>query len=230
MGRTLGDHARPGVMRVLSNSVRISVGLRALTRARNLHLPRPDMLRAPFGKIILVIFFFHVSLYLPGPLYPLYWVDRLHLTDREISLGNALFFGAVFLVSTQLSRITQRRGHQRVMIMGALVLSTYPVITGLMKEVSVFLANSVIGGVGWSLAGGAVNNYVLENIPAGDRRGYLAWYNLTLNAAILLSSLAAPILVQQAGLVSALLVSGGVRLLAALSIWRWGRSQPANGR
>lgn len=227
ISRTLGDQARPGVMRTLSNSMRVSVGLRSLTRSRRFRLPDPNMLRGPFGKIILIMFLFHLSLYLPGPLYPLYWVGRLHLTDQEISLGNALFFGAVFVGSTQLSRITRQRGHQWVMVLGAVVLSVYPVITGLMEDVGIFLINSVIGGVGWSLAGGAVNNYVLENIPSEDRRVYLAWYNLTLNAAILLSSLAAPILVQQAGLVIALLVSGGVRLLGALFIWRWGRSQPA---
>jgi len=226
---TLGDQGRPGVMRSLSNSVRFSVGLSSFARSHQFHLPRASILRGRFGKIILVMFLFHLSLYLPGPLYPLYWVGRLHLTDQEISLGNALFFGAVFVVSTQLSRITHRRGHQRVMILGAIVLSVYPAVTSMMKDVNIFLVNSVIGGVGWSLAGGAVNNYVLENIPTDDRRKYLAWYNLTLNAAILISSLAAPALVQQAGLVIALLLSGGVRLLGAFSIWRWGRSSPAPG-
>jgi MFS family permease len=115
------------------------------------------------------------------------------------------------------------------MVLGTIILSAYPVITGLMKDINIFLINSVIGGIGWSLAGGAVNNYVLENIRKDDRRLYLAWYNLILNAAILISSLAGPGLAQQVGLVSALLISGGARLASALAIWRWGRSQPATG-
>jgi MFS family permease len=70
VSRTLGDQARPGSMRLLGNSVRISVGLRSFTRSRQLRLPRLSMLRSSFGKIILVMFLFHLGLYLPGPLYP----------------------------------------------------------------------------------------------------------------------------------------------------------------
>jgi MFS family permease len=220
---SLGDLAGPGVIRAQVHALRTSVGLRFLTRQSQPHIPRPGVLRTPFGKIILVLFLFHLTLTLPQPLFPLYWVDRLRLSDAEISMGNALFYVAVFLVSTQLSRLTSYWGHHRVMVLGAIVLFFYPTLTALMRDLPLFLVNSVIGGAGWSLAGGAVNNYLLENIPPGERPVHIAWYNLTLNGAILISSLTGPLLARQLGLVSALLLIGAGRMASALAIWYWGK-------
>jgi MFS family permease len=222
-GQSLGDLARPGDIRSDVHALRTSVGLRFLARHDQLRFPRFGVLRGSFGKIVLVLFLFHLTLTLPQPLFPLYWVGRLRLSDAEISMGNALFYVAVFLISTQLSRLTGRLGHHRVMVLGAIILFSYPTITALMRDVPLFLINSFIGGAGWSLAGGSVNNYLLENIPAGERPVHLAWYNLTLNAAILISSLAGPLLAQHVGLVNALLLVGGGRLGSALAIWFWGK-------
>ncbi len=223
-GDSLGDLARPGVIRSLSSAVRTSVGLRFLTRRQRPQLLRADILKGHFGKIALVLGLFHLSLFLPRALFPLFWVDRLHLTDANISMGNAVFYISVFVISTQLSRLTDRLGHYRIMLLGSIFLVAYPLITAFMQGLPLFLFNSVVGGVGWSLAGGAVNNYLLENIPEDERAVHLAWYNLIMNAAVLVSSLAGPMLSQQLGLVSALVVCGGARMFSALAIWRWGKS------
>ncbi len=52
--------------------------------------------------------------------------------------------------------------------------------------------------------------------------GHLAWYNLAQNAAILLGSLAGPLIGQQVGLVPALALIAGLRVLGRLTILRWG--------
>jgi MFS family permease len=224
-GQSLGDQANPGMTRSLGDTIRTSVGLRYLTRRRQLKLPHLGILRGSYGKILFVLFLFHLSLLLPGPIYPLYWVNKLRLSDQVISLGNALFFVSVLIVSPQLSRLTMRADHRRILVLGGVVLSAYPTIMGLTRDVNMFLIDSVIGGVGWALAGGAVNNYLLEHIPVDDRPAYLSWYTLALNVATLISSLTGPIIAQALGLAQALLLVGGVRLFSSIVIWYWGKGE-----
>lgn len=231
-GQSLGDQAHPGMTRSLGDTIRTSVGLRYLTRRRRLNVPHIGILRGSYGKILLILFLYHLSLLLPGPIYPLYWVNKLQLSDQIISLGNALFYVSVFIISPQLSRLTLRTDHRRILVMGGVVLSAYPTIMGLTRDVNLFLIDSVIGGMGWALAGGAINNYLLEHIPVDDRPAYLSWYTLALNFATLASSLSAPFIAQALGLAESLLLVGGVRFCSALVIWFWGKGEvmPARER
>jgi len=222
VGRSLGDRAWPGVIRTLGDSLRTGVGLRFLTRSQGLHLLRADVLRSPFGGFVAVLFVFHLVQFLPIPLIPLYLVGRLHLSDREISLGNALMQTVVLLGSLQLAALTQRLGYQRLTAVGITLMSTYPALIGLSRGFGLYLVASFIGGFAWSLVGGTLNNYVLEKVPPSDRPAHLAWYNLAFNAAILLASLTGPFLAGKLGLSTALILFAISRLFAAFSILRWG--------
>jgi predicted MFS family arabinose efflux permease len=79
-----------------------------------------------------------------------------------------------------------------------------------------------VGGLAWSLVGGAASNYILERIPPDNRPAYLAWYNLALNAAVLLGSLGGPLIADYLGLAVTLVLAAASRLLAGLALWRWG--------
>lgn len=222
VGRPLGEIASPGVMRIIGDALRGGVGLRFLTRARGLRLLRRDILRGPFGRVLLTLFLFHLAQHSSVPLFSLYWVRQLHLSDQQISVGTALFWVMVLLGSTQFSALTQRLGNRRMVIFGAMFTSTYPALTALSREFGLFLVASAAGGLGWSLLGGALTNYLLDCAPADDRPAHLAWYNLALNAAILLGSLIGPAIADQMELVAALGLLALARALAALAIWRWG--------
>ena len=50
------------------------------------------MLRGPFGKVAVVMLFFHLAHYIASPIYPLYNVNVLHLNDDHIGIGTALFY------------------------------------------------------------------------------------------------------------------------------------------
>ena len=69
---------------------------------------------------------------------------------------------------------------------------------------------------------GAYINYMLEKIPPNDRPSHLAWYSIILNTAILTGSLIAPAIADMAGLVNALILIGILRILAGLSVHKWG--------
>jgi MFS family permease len=222
VGRGLGDLARPGRVRAFVDGLRGSVGLRFLLRRRGLGFLRTEILRGPYGRLILVLFAFYFTIHLAVPLFPIQWVDQIHLSDREIALGTAAFYVSVFVGSTQLDRLTRRLGNHRMTAIGALFMSSYPAFMALADGLGLFLVGSAMGGLGWSLVGGSLTNYILERIPGNDRPAHLAWYNLALNAALLVGSLSGPVIAGAIGIPVALLVFAALRGLASLAILRWG--------
>lgn len=183
---------------------------------------RFDILSTPFARVLGGLFALHLVHYLPGPLFPLYQVGTLHLTDQQISLGTALFYVLVFGGSLQLERLTRWLGNRRLVGLGLAMLSAYPALLALSRGVGLFLVASAVGGVAWSVLGGALGNYLLEKIPPTDRPAHLAWYNLALNAAILLASLLGPALGDWLGVGPALALAALCRLTVALMLLRWG--------
>ncbi|RJP54028.1 MAG: MFS transporter [Anaerolineaceae bacterium] len=183
---------------------------------------RLDVVRGPFGKVVVVMLFFHLAHYIASPIYPLYNVNVLHLNDDHIGIGTALFYLTVLIGSTRLNRLVGRMGHRRVTGWGMIGMALYPFILGLSQTVWQFYAVSLIGGFTWGLAGGAYANYLLEEIPEHDRPAHLAWYNIALNAAILAGSFLGPLIANLFGLVSALMLFAVMRMLAGVSILRRG--------
>ncbi len=222
VGRSLGDWAHPGAIRAWAQELRLSVGLRFMARSH----PRPSInrqiFRTPFGVVLGLLFAFHLAQFLAIPLFPLFWVNDLGLTDTEISMGNAVFYATVLLGSMQLARLTARSNHKQVLVMGVLLMSLYPALTAVTTNLSLFLFTSAVGGVAWSLAGGALSNYIYDRTPEEERPYHLAWYHLTFNAAILLGALVGPLLADGASLAGALAVIAIGRYLAAFALWRWG--------
>ncbi len=183
---------------------------------------RADIWRTPFRSPLMVMFGFHLMQFLAIPLFPLYFVHVLNLTDEQIGIGMSLFYLTVLLGSTQLNRIARRIGHQKLTGFGAIGLSLYPGLLALSQHVAAYYLVSAIGGLSWSMVGGAYANYLLEKIPANDRPAHLAWYTLILNAAVLIGSLAGPSVVHYISLSTALIIFAGLRLLSGLAILKWG--------
>jgi hypothetical protein len=199
----------------------LSSRLRASGHRSESSLLRIDVLRGPYGKFIAVLFNFYLSIYLAIPLFSLYWVNDLHLSDQAIGLGTALFYVSVLVGSTRLAQVTRSLGNQRVTAIGAMFMSLYPALMALSHGVGLFLVASAMGGLGWSLVGGALVNYLLEKVPEDRRPPYLVWYNLALNAALLLGSLLGPFVAELVSVRIALAIFAGFRFAAALVILRW---------
>jgi MFS family permease len=211
-----------GVLNFTMNGLRSGISLRPFSRFFRRDMLRLEILRSPFGQVLAVLFFFHLSQYLAIPVFPIYQVNVLHLTDQVISLGNALFYGTMFFGSIQLARLSGRLGHKKVTGWGVVLLAIYPALLSISYTVALFLITSLLGGLAWSLVGGALYNYLLERVPAEDRPAHLAWYNLILNTAILLGSLGGPLLGSLTGLAVALVTFAALRFLAGVVILKWG--------
>ena len=220
VGRALGDLAWPGTIRLLADALRPGAALRFLVRPR-LQLRAPEVLRGPFARLLAILFAFYLSLHLAIPLFPPQWVETLRLSDQEIGLGTAVFYVSVFLGSIRLEWLVRRFGNRGVTAAGAMFMASYPAFMALAHGLDLFLVGSITGGLGWSLVGGALTNHILEKIPADQRPSHLAWYNLALNAALLLGALIGPAMAGAMGVPLALAVSAVLRFLTAVGILLW---------
>lgn len=183
---------------------------------------RADVWKTPFRATLLVMLAFHLTQYLALPLFPLYTVRVLHLTDESIGIGTALFYLMVLLGSTQLNQLVGRLGHKNVTGWGVVGLALYPILMAFSSEVWHYYFLSIVGGLVWALIGGAYINYVIERCPENDRPAHLAWYNIILNASVLIGSLLGPAIADQINLPAALLIFGLLRGLAGLALLKWG--------
>ncbi len=183
---------------------------------------RMDIIKSPFGKILVLLFFFHLSQYLAIPLFPLYWVNEVKFGDEIIGLGQAILSIAVFAGSTQLDRITRLLGNRKILGIGILAMSLYPILTGVMRDIPVFILTVVLGGLAWSMVSGVLFNYIYEKIPGDGRAEYLSWYMLFFFGAVLIGSLSGPIIASVMDLSYGLILFGCLRLAAGAAILIWG--------
>jgi len=183
---------------------------------------RLDIWTTHFRNVLFALFAFHLTQYLAIPIFPLYNVRVLNLSDDHIGIGTALFYLTVLLGSMQLRNVAHRVGNKNLTAWSVSALALYPLLLAYSTQVWHFYGLSLIGGLTFSMVSGSYANYMLEHIPAHDRPPHLAWYNIVLNAAVLIGSLGGPAISERIGLSSALLVFAALRFLAGLAILKWG--------
>jgi len=218
--KLLNDLARPGQLRI-GDAFRASGGLRFLTGSSGKPLLRLDLLRTSYGTFLLACFIFYTFQYISIPIYPLFFVNQLHLTDGQIGLGNAIFYTAMMLASMALGWLATQMGHRWVLILGALLYAFYPLLVGLAHNATLVYVASVAGGAAWALANGGLLNRLMERTLENDRPAFMAFYNVALNLGIFCGSLAGPLLATGLGLREGLLVSAGTRFLAGILFIIW---------
>ncbi len=219
--RQLGDAARPGVI-AAGDALRPFLGLRLLTRRGGRSLLRPDIVRSRFGALLAAYLVFYSVQFLPIPLFPLFWVDSLALTDGAISIGNALFYVGMVLASLFVRRLADRHGHHRMLAVSALFYGAYPLLNGLAHGAGMLWVASAVGGCVTGFLSAGLLNRLMERVPQDDRPAHMAMHNLVLNLGILIGSLLGPLLAQAVGLRTALLLDAGLRLLAGGLFWLFG--------
>lgn len=214
-----GDMARPGEMRTTGVALRGNVAMRVFSRGAN--LMRFEVLKGSYGKIVAALFAFHFAQYLPIPIFPLFWVDEAAFSDWEIGIGTAIFHAAVLLGSLQFMRFAKLLDNRRWTAISAVFMALYPLMAAFTYTVPWLVATSIVGGAAWSVAAATLGNYLLEQAPADERPAALAWYNLALNAAVLLGSLGGSLIGEVWGVVPTLLLGALLRTLAGYALWKW---------
>ena len=197
------------------NDERISVGKRKSWL-------RLDLLAGSFGIFMLSYLIFYAFQYFPLPLFPIAYVDKLHMTDGMIGLGTAMFYGAMMLASFRLGYYSTRYGHRKILIVSAAFFPIFPLFLGMAKGPELYYLACLIGGGINAMLSGAIVNRLMERVPSNDRPAHMAFHNLALNLGILLGSLLGPVSANLIGLQPSLYLGAGLRLLAAGFFWLWG--------
>lgn len=179
---------------------------------------RPDILKGVFLRVLLILFIYHVAMFWVNPLFPLYQTRALRMDDLLISQGTSTFWIVYFLTSTQTGALGRRWGFQKLLGYGALVISVSLLIFVFSYQQWIYLAGQVINGIGWAWIGGGLINYLLENVPANDRPAHMAWFNIAVNIAMLISGLVVPRTIEFTGLFGGMLLSVGLRFAATFVI------------
>lgn len=175
-----------------------------------------------YKKTMGMMFCFHLAQYLAIPIFPVWQVDHLHLTDQTLSLGNGVYYVLDFLGSIKLVSLTRKHGNRVLTGIGLAMLGLYPIMIAYSQSTSMFMITSMVGGLSWSIAGGVYFNYIIEKIPAPNKSPYMAWYSMILNAAILIGSIAGPLIASWVGIKNSLFIFAAIRILSGAAILRWG--------
>ena len=183
---------------------------------------RFDVLSGYFARIMGLMFFWHFAQFLVIPTVTPYTVNILKISDQTIGVATGIFNLMTFLGSLWLGQVIARWGNKKVTGFGLMGVSSFPLLMSMARGPGLYITAHLIGGIAWSMAGGALINYVLENVPAHDRPAYLAWYSVISNAAILAGSLTGPAVAAQIGFETALAIYAGMRFLAGAAVLKWG--------
>ena len=186
---------------------------------RKLHV---EILRGPFARSLGLLTIFHMVHYLSIPIFPVFTVNVLGLSDDVLSLGNALFYITMFFGSTQIGKLTNLFGNKKLTGIGICMLGLYPAFLSFAQGPFLYYLASFLGGFAWALVNAAMINYLLEKVPSADRTGYLAWFIVGSNAAILIGTLVGPIVGNLLGLTVALLIFAILRTSSGIALLKWG--------
>jgi len=185
-------------------------------------LLRMDLIASPFGLFMAGCLAFYTFQYFGVPIFPLFYVNELNLTDGEIGLGTAMFHGTMMVGSLFLNRLSVNLGHRKVMLLGVFLFAQFPLLLGLSQDAILYYIACLIGGSIYAFLNGGLVNRLMDRVPTSDRPAHMALHNLALNMGILLGSLLGPLFGNWIGLRYALYLNAGLRFLAALLLWRWG--------
>jgi hypothetical protein len=183
---------------------------------------RLDLLKSPFGSFMLAYLAFYAFQFFSIPLFPLAYVEQLHMTDGMIGIGNALFYGTMMLASFSLNHFSTRYGHRKILLVSSALFPIFPLLLGMAKGPELYYIACLISGGIFAMVNGGLINRLMERVPADDRPAHMTIHNLALNLGVLAGSLLGPVSADLVGLQNSLFISAGLRLLAAGFFWLWG--------
>jgi MFS family permease len=175
-------------------------------------LARRDYVRFSLGAFV-----YHWGLYLPLPLYAIYRVRELGISDGWIGALSTLESAITIVAYYVWGRIAARRGARTVLLFGILGVAVYPLGTALSRSVTPLLLVVSISGIfapAWTLG---LFNGLLEVVPTERRATYVAVFNTLMNVPAFIAPLLGTTLAGIIGTRNALFVGAAVRAIGFLT-------------
>jgi MFS family permease len=166
-----------------------------------------------YRRFVLAAFLFHWALDFPIPLYAIYRVRVLNISEGWIGTM-AMVESALTVLSWYVwGRVAQRRGSRFVLLLGVLGLCFYPFGTALSRGPWPLLLVSAIAGIVAPAFNLGLFNGMLEVTPQAHRPTYVGLYNMLLNVPACIAPLLSTVLAGWMGVRTALFLGGGLRVV-----------------
>lgn len=174
---------------------------------------RSIMAHQNYVRFVLGSFVYHWGLHFPIPLYTIYRVRELRITEGWIGTLSMVEAAVTMVFYYVWGKIAERQGTRRTLIFGLLGVCFYPLGTALSRSVwPLLLVSAVAGFVGPAFNLGLFNG-LLEVAAAEQRATYVAIFNTLMNIAAFTAPLLGTALAGLVGTRTALFVGAGLRLV-----------------
>ncbi|MGC8837932.1 MAG: MFS transporter [Anaerolineae bacterium] len=183
-----------------------------------------------YAWFVVAAFVFHLGLYGAIPLFSIYWVRDLHLSDAWISVLTVVWNASSVLASLAAPALIRRQGNQGVLAWSSAALALYPIGTALSRSAYPLLPLALAGGVVGALMGITLFNRLIEVAPPARRASYIGLYNAAINGAVFVAPLVTTTLAGTWGVATLMIASGIVRVLGGLLFLVRGRGSQGRRR
>lgn len=161
-----------------------------------------------------------LGMFMTAPLFPLYWVDRLGLSDGWISIFATTLSMASILGAFGLRAVSHRWRIPTFLGMASLLFALHPILTSMLVNPLLLAAVAAFAGI-W---GGVINvmlfNGLAEVCPPPYRARYIGAYTWLMNIAMFAGPLLGAGLAEVAGVQVALVTAGLIRIVSAVLFLR----------
>ncbi|OQB26261.1 MAG: Major Facilitator Superfamily protein [Chloroflexi bacterium ADurb.Bin180] len=182
-----------------------------------------------FSRFTLGSFVFHWALSFPQPLYSIYRVRVLGMSEGWIG-ALSMLESAIFMASYYVwGKAAEKHGSRLVLLVGTAGLSFYPLSMGLCRSIPPMILVAVLSGVAAPAFNLGLFNALLEVAPAERRATYVAIFNTLVNLTAFIAPLVAAALAGVIGTRVSLLLAGGLRFVG-LAVFYLLLRDPVTGR
>ena len=154
-----------------------------------------------------------------APIYTIYFVNELHLSNSWIGL-NSTIAQIAMMVSAQLwTRLISRKGDFWVVLRTVLLTGMYPLIIVLIPWPSAILAFGFLNTLNDTGLGITHAGLFYAIIPPEKRNSFVAFYSILMNVGAMLAPLAAAPLADWSSAAKVLLICAAFRFGGSLLFW-----------
>ena len=181
-----------------------------------------------FRKFFVPTICFALTWHAAWPLISIFQVMHLGATEMWLSIF-ALVGGITAILSGSFwQKLLRKRGNTMVFVVAAALLAGNLFVFPLIPSVQVMAIAGVFTGFSTVGINTALLNGVLEATPDENRMTYLALFNTAMNVSLFIAPFFAHFLLSWVGIIWAMVIIGGLRVLGTGFIWWKMREKPQN--
>lgn len=162
-------------------------------------------------------FLYHWGLHFPIPLYAIYRVRTLHISEGWIGTLSMIESGVTIVAYYAWSKFAQKYGSRPMLILGLLGVCFYPIGTALSKTATPLLFVSFIAGIAGPAFNAGLFNGLLEVAPVERRATYIAVFNTLMNIPAFIAPILGTTTAGWLGIRTALWIGGFGRIAGFLA-------------